>query len=460
MTSLAFGRKFTQFVDGSPTPFHCVQSAVKRLEAVGFKRLHENKKWKEGAVEKGGLYYYTRNGSSLIAFTVGEKFDASTGGFKLVGAHTDSPALKVKPISKRSSVGFLQVGAEVYGGGIWHTWLDRDLGIAGRCIVKKGDKFKEQLVHIARPILRVPTLAIHLQSADERAALKLNKEDHLEPILGLINKDLNGEGLDERHAPELLMALADQLGCEPTDIVDLELTLCDTQTPSIGGNNNEFIFSPRLDNQMHCFTSVEALADYSEGGAIAEDQDISIVCLFDHEEVGSQSAVGAGSPMMRDAMERIASCFADDPETYDIMLTKSFLVSADGAHSIHPNYAHKHEKQNAPKLGAGTVIKTNDNQRYATNAISGFLIRELARRAGIPIQEFVVRNDCPCGTTIGPILASLTGARTIDIGVPQLSMHSIRETCAVADMYSNYELLKTFFESFRDVDEALSTEEL
>jgi aspartyl aminopeptidase len=479
MASAAFGSKFCKFVDGAPTPFHCVTQTVRRLEASGFVRVSEEVAWGKaaagGLVRAGGKYFFTRNGSTLVAFAVGTRFTAGNA-FKVVGAHTDSPALKLKPVSKRSASGCLQVNCETYGGGLWHTWFDRDLGIAGRCIVRLADgKLEQRLVHITAPILHIPTLAIHLQSGDERAAFKINNEDHLMPMLGLIDSNLNapsagagtgagagavGASLDARHAPELLRRLAADIKCEPAAIVDLELTLCDTQPANVGGNAGEFIFSPRLDNQMHCFTAIEALAEYVDKSGLEGDEDCSVVALFDHEEVGSQSTTGAGSPVMRDSVQRIGNCFvtpgtSNPEELLQIGLSKSLLISADGAHAVHPNYASKHEKEHSPKLGAGTVIKTNDNQRYATNGVTGFFVRELARRNNLPIQEFCVRNDCPCGTTIGPIVAALTGIRTVDLGTPQLSMHSIRETCAVADLHSNYQLLLAFFKEGRVVDKLL-----
>jgi len=448
-------------VDGSPTPFHCVSQTVKRLEASGFTRLHEDVAWgKNDKVLRGGKYFYTRNCSTIVAFAVGNKFEAGNA-FKVVGAHTDSPALKLKPVTKRpDNSGFIQVGCETYGGGLWYTWFDRDLGVAGRAIVRTGDgKYEQRLVHITRPILRVPSLCIHLQSGDERVAFKVNKEDHMQPVLGLINNKINSveEGLDERQTPELLKELAQEMKVDAKNIVDLELTLCDTQGATVGGVDDEFIFSPRLDNQMHCFTSIEALADYVDSGALENDEDVSVVVLFDHEEVGSQSLTGAGSPVMRDAVTRISGCFLPtaDSEMFKIGLSKSLLLSADGAHAVHPNYCSKHEKQHAPKMNMGTVIKTNDNQRYATNAVTGFVVRELCRRNNLPVQEFVVRNDCPCGSTIGPIIAANTGIRTVDIGVSQLSMHSIREQCAVNDMHSNYLLLNAFFREGREVDKSL-----
>ena len=443
-------KRFYSHLDASPTPFHCVHQAVARLNAAGFSPLSEAEPW---SLSAGGKYYFTRNASSLVAFVVGGAVDAATRtpGFKAVGAHTDSPVLKIKPLPARSSHGYLQLGVETYGGGLWHTWFDRDLSIAGRVIVRGADGiFEEKLVHIKKPILRVPNLAIHLTSREERGAFKVNKENHLSAILGqCVNADS-----DEDASSLLLGLLAKELSVEKKDILDVELTMCDTQPSAIGGLFDELIFGPRLDNQMHCFTSLEALLGFASSKTFAEDDMVSAICLFDHEEVGSQSPQGAGSVLMRDFFHRVTACLgaAKGTEAHQIALARSFLISADGAHAIHPNYASKHETNHQPKLNAGTVIKTNSNMRYATNGFTGFVVREIARRAGVKVQEFVVRQDCPCGTTIGPILSANTGIRTVDIGMPQLSMHSIRETCGAHDLASNVDLLQTFFQEFNDID--------
>jgi len=466
----AFATRFASFVDKSPTPYHVCREISERLVPAGFVRLSESQPWAD-TVRQGGKYFYTRNSSTLVAFVVGGKFKAGSP-FKIVGAHTDSPALKLKPISKRDAKGYVQVGLETYGGGLWHTWLDRDLGIAGRVVVKESDNhFHHHLVHIRKPLLRVPSLCIHLQSADERAALKINAEEHLTAVLALTSDQLNKSypskpvdpavkdaALDSRHPSELLILLARELNVNPSSIVDLELTLADTQPPQIGGANNEFLFSPRLDNQMHCFTSTEALVMFSSNAEdLANDDCVSMVCVFDHEEVGSESTGGAGSPVMRDAVSRVCEVFQSAPgtENYKISLDKSLLISADGAHAIHPNYQSKHEVNHQPKMNSGTVIKTNQNQRYATTGVTGFVVRELARRAKVPVQEFVVRQDSPCGSTIGPIIAANTGIRTVDVGICQLSMHSIRETCGIYDLHSNSLLLEEFFKSATEIDRAL-----
>lgn len=441
------------FIHSTPTPFHLVTESQTRLEQAGFNRLEERDAWVTGGlVVRGGKYFYHRNRSTIVAFTVGEKFEPGSE-FKVIGAHTDSPVLKVKPVSTKTAHGYLQVGVECYGGGLWHTWFDRDLTLAGSVIVDNGQGgFERRLVNLKRPVLRVPSLCIHLQSAEERKSFGPNKETHLQPILSMVQSTLNKEegGSKARHSSTLLNLLCQELSCEPGQIMDLELSLCDTQCGQVWGAENEFLSSARLDNQVHCYTGLAALLDHSAD--ISEDTGVSMLVCFDHEEVGSASAVGAGSPVMSEAISRVLACFSDSDEMLKVTIRNSFMISADVAHAIHPNYPDKHEKNHQPLLNAGTVIKTNSNQRYATNAETGFLLRELARRAAAPVQEFVVRNDCPCGSTIGPIISANVGIRTVDLGVPSLSMHSIRETMGVADVATNISLFTTFFKLFGQLD--------
>ena len=409
-------------------------------------------------IQPGGKYYFTRNKSTLVAFAVGSAYEAGQGGFKIIGGHTDSPNLKVKPRSKRKGSGCLQLGVETYGGGLWHTWFDRDLGISGRVLIRNPDDntIDQRLIKLDRAILRVSNLAIHL--SDDRNSFTVNKEDHLSPILAMeaqkvlsmtggenVADDDEGEvvkvkpnekkmdGWSEYQEPLLLQLIAEDLDVSVESIVDFELNLFDVQKASLGGAYSEFIHSARLDNLASCFLAVQALSEHN----VENDTDVSLVALFDHEEVGSNSAVGAGSPIMADAVERIANALsagAGNPDLYQSTIKKSFCLSVDQAHAIHPNYASKHEKNHQPKMNGGMVIKRNSNQRYATNGMTAFLIREVARRSGLPpIQEFIVRNDCACGSTIGPIISAATGIRAIDMGCPQLSMHSIRETMGVCD---------------------------
>ena len=312
-------------------------------------RLRESEAWGSGGqVVAGGKYFYTRNQSTLVAFVVGGAYKPG-GGFKVVGAHTDSPVLKVKPVSKKSdkASGLIQLGAECYGGGLWHTWFDRDLTVAGSVIVKtaEGGGFERRLLHCKKPILRVPNLAIHLQTPAERQTFTINKETHLTPILGidlaiLAEEQLNGDAApaDDRHSPAFLTLIAKELGCAVGDIQDFDLTLCDTQPAACWGMNDEFVSSPRTDNQVHCFTAMEALISHAASAELATDTDVAMIALFDHEEVGSESFSGACSPVMGEAISRVCGCFTAEPELAMVALQKSFLVSADVAHALHPNY--------------------------------------------------------------------------------------------------------------------------
>ena len=468
------------FINSAPEPFHVVRECINRLDKLGFEPLCEKEIWRKGStLKKGGKYYFTRNGSSIIAFTIGDKYE-SGNGFKIIGAHTDSPNLKLKPRTSRpASNGLLQLAVETYGGGLWHTWFDRDLSLAGRVVIRNGDsEYSSHLVKIDRPILRVPNLAIHLTTAEERAAFKVNKEDHLIPILCQeVGKALGGSGGPDEgdkegeeddqwqraQQPELMRLLADELGCSVKQIADFELSLYDCQTGSFNGLNEEFIASSRLDNLASCYVAVEALANHVATGSLLNDSEVSLIALFDHEEVGSTSSPGAGSSLMRDALCRISDCLnegreANSGELFKASIGQSLVLSVDMAHAIHPNYASKHEKGHSPLLNSGVVIKTNSNQRYATNGVTGFIVRELGRRSGVPVQEFAVRNDCPCGSTIGPAISAATGVRAIDLGMPQWSMHSIRECMGTSDVSMCLDLFSFFFKEFKAVDSTLDVD--
>jgi len=486
---ILFAEKACTFLTNSPDPFHAVANSVTRLEAAGFEVLRKRDPF-AGKLKPGGKYYYTVNHSTLVAFAIGEKCEPGCG-FTIIGGHTDSPNLKVKPRSQKEAHGCLQLGVECYGGGLWHTWFDRDLGISGRVLVRSRDSnlVSQKLVKLDTAVARVSTLCIHLQSPEERRAFQVNKEAHTAPIIGThtllergseeqlnvgwqkVNEESSndsattntGQQLNEwqkGHPPLLLQTIADKIGIEMKDIADMELNLFDVQPASLGGLQTEFLQSARLDNLATVFCAVEALATHTSGTFLENQTDISLIAMFDHEEVGSSSAIGAGSPVMIEAVRRISDAMSTkpgslDPDLYSVSIRKSFVLSTDMAHAIHPNYASKHEPKHAPKLNGGTVIKTNSNQRYTTNAVTGFLVREIARRANLPIQEFVVRNDCPCGSTIGPIISSCTGIRTVDIGMPQLSMHSCREMMGISDLSNGYELFKAYFQDFVTVDENL-----
>ncbi|XP_047309662.1 probable aspartyl aminopeptidase [Impatiens glandulifera] len=470
------------FLNASPTAFHAVDEAKKRLNSAGYEQISERGEWK---LQAGNKYFFTRNHSTIVAFAIGQKYVAGNG-FHIIGAHTDSPCLKLKPVSKVSKGGYLEVGVQTYGGGLWHTWFDRDLTIAGRVIIREGKEgsgsYLHKLVRIHEPIMRIPTLAIHLNKGVSEG-FQVNTQTHLLPVLATsVKAELNkvvckngpveSEGstankksdeksniISPKHHPLLLQLLSEQIGCEPGDICDFELQACDTQPSVIAGAAKEFIFSGRLDNLCMSFCSLKALIDSTLSGSLENENNIRMVALFDHEEVGSNSAQGAGSPVLFDALSRITSSFSSESkQLLEIAFQKSFVVSADMAHALHPNYMDKHEENHQPKLHGGLVIKNNANQRYATNAITSFLFREIAAKHNLPVQDFVVRNDMGCGSTIGPILASGTGIRTVDVGAPQLSMHSIREMCAVDDVKHSYEHFKAFFQEFSHLDNKLAVD--
>jgi aspartyl aminopeptidase len=488
---LQLAEKACAFLTASTDPFHAVKTATVRLEQAGFRRLSKSAALTEtNALEAGGKYYYTVEHSTLVAFTVGQQYQAGVGAFHIIGGHTDSPNLKVKPRSKTAAgttAGCVQLGVECYGGGLWHTWFDRDLSLSGKVLVRsavEGGKIETRLVNLKDPVARVSTLCIHLQSAEERTGFAVNKEDHTRPIIATStktdsstskasspmdpNKDLeagaseqiNGDKWSEGQEPLLLQMVADELGIQTHQIADFDLSLYDTQAACVGGMQKEFLYSARLDNLATVFCAVEAISEHSTD--LSSDQDISLIVCFDHEEVGSTSLNGAGSPVMASAIKRISAALHNGNESSDLYaatIAKSFCLSIDQAHALHPNYAGKHESNHAPLLNKGVVIKRNSNQRYATNNVTAFLLRELAKKSDTPIQEFVVRNDCPCGSTIGPTISAATGIRTVDAGMPQLSMHSCREVMGVADLSHGLNLFRGFFSHFREVDESMVTED-
>ncbi|KAH8710210.1 peptidase M18 [Phaeosphaeriaceae sp. PMI808] len=493
--SLAAANDFLSFVNDSPTPFHAVKSAKDRLEKAGFKQIKERDSWAP-TLHPGGKYYLTRNSSSIVAFAIGKKWKPGNP-IGMIGAHTDSCCLRIKPVSKRQSDGFIQVACETYGGGLWHTWFDRDLSIAGRAMVRtKNGTIEQRLVKVERPILRIPTLAIHL---DRQENFQFNKETQLFPIAGMVAAELNRQGKAEeskeekkdeesldpltaptqRHQPYIVDIIAEEAGAEPSDIVDFEMVLYDTQKSVLGGLNNELIFSARLDNLMMTYCSVEGLINsLSSSATLDNDSTIRLIACFDHEEIGSRTAQGADSNLLPAVIRRLSvlpACEsnsdksydkvdADSGTTYEQTLASSFLISADMAHSVHPNYPSKYESQHRPEMNKGTVIKINANARYATNTPGIVLLQEAARRAkkassslssakeGVPLQLFVVRNDSSCGSTIGPMLSAALGARTLDLGNPQLSMHSIRETGGTHDVEYAINLFESFFENFEELE--------
>ncbi|XBW36811.1 hypothetical protein QEN19_002388 [Hanseniaspora menglaensis] len=475
-----YGSEFVEFLNNSPTPFHAIESMSKILEAKGFKKLDETVPF-QGNVEHNGKYYVTRNGSSIVSFIVGGKWDptARESSFSIVGSHTDSPVLKLKPVSKVSKEGFKQIAIELYGGGIWHSWFDQPLSVAGRVFVQNEDKIEAKLVNLHIPLFKIPTLAIHFDGKQNQA-FTFDKQSQLVPFFTKEEKSKpkvkstkscceDDEGMDadafqsiksmvERHHIEILELIKDDLKLDSIDeIDDFELTLYPHQPSTLGGLKQEFVFSARLDNLTSCFTSISAIAEIADNTeSIANDTTIRVSASFDYEEVGSAQSGGADSNFLPNILERLAFVYGD--KTKDLenpllksfekeLFAKSFIVSSDVAHGVNPNFAEWYESNHKPNLGEGVVLKINANQRYTTNGYGMALIKRVAKQNEVPLQLFVVKNAAPCGSTIGPMMAQRIG-KTLDLGNAILSMHSINETGHVDDLGHQIKLFKGFWESY------------
>jgi aspartyl aminopeptidase len=412
-----------EYIDASPTPFHAVAETVTRLEAQGYRPLDEAKPWD---VNPGDKVYVVRGGGSVAAFHIGS-VPAHEAGFHLVGAHTDSPNLRVKPNPELKQVGYGQLGVEPYGAALLHTWLDRDLSLAGRVLLADGSA---RLVDFGRELLRIPSLAIHLNRKVNSEGLKLNAQKHMAPIVTL----------DELGGVELRALLAEELGdIKDDEVIAWDLMAYDVQPATRSGVGREFIHAARIDNLASCHAALIALTAAEGDGQITRG-----VVLYDHEEVGSRSAQGAASDFLRSCLQRLSGNATED---YHRAVAKSFLISADMAHAVHPNYTDLHEPKHQPVLGGGPVVKINVNQSYATDGDSWASFERWAREADVSTQRFVVRSDLGCGSTIGPITAAELGIRTVDAGNPMLSMHSCREVAAAADIPKMIDVMKRFFDA-------------
>jgi aspartyl aminopeptidase len=409
------------YIDASPTPYHAVSESVRRLEAAGYTPLSETEVWSLGP---GDRHYVVRDQGSLVAFLIGSESPAAAG-FRVIGAHTDSPNLRIKPRGDVQSCGYRQLAVEPYGGVLLHTWLDRDLSLAGRVTLRHDGAVCTQLVDFERPLLRVPNLAIHLNRAIQQEGLKLNAQQHLVPVVGLEDSP----GLADLIAAELR---ARSLGdVKPEDVLAYDLMLYDTQPSSVAGARGEFVLAPRLDNLGSCHAALGALLGVSSDSV----RFTRGVVLYDHEEVGSRTARGAAGPLLADTLERVVTGFkGGEPQGMPRALAASTLISADMAHAVHPNYADMHEPGHRPVIGKGPVIKVHAGQAYASDARTAGLFAAICSAVDVEPQHFVSRNDLPCGSTIGPITAARVGIPTVDVGNPMLSMHSCREMAGAADV--------------------------
>jgi aspartyl aminopeptidase len=423
------------YIDASPTPYHAVDGAVSRLEEAGYRRLPEDQLWE---LELGGRHYVVRSEGSLIAFEMGSEPPAEAG-FRIVGAHTDSPNLRLKPVADVEGHGYRRLAMEPYGGVLLHSWLDRDLSLAGRVTVQTRSGVETVLLDFARPLVRVPSLAIHLCREIKQEGLKLDPQKHLAPLIGL-------EDAPKLHDLVTLELRAQGVGEFPAErVLAYDLMAYDTQAGGVSGSRGEFLNAPRLDNLASCHAAVTSLLGAGEEGLAGSTR---VICLYDHEEVGSRSAQGAAGSFLADVLERVVAGFkGGEPQGLQRALASSMLISADMAHAVHPNYADRHEDAHRPVIGKGPVIKADINQAYATDAATAGFFAAQCAKVGVEPQYFVTRADLQCGSTIGPITAARVGVRTVDVGNPLLSMHSCREMAGAADVAPMISVLRAFFES-------------
>ncbi|MDD2332572.1 MAG: M18 family aminopeptidase, partial [Candidatus Cloacimonetes bacterium] len=407
-----------------PCSLLAAHSAKQRLLSAGFTALCESQPYN---LQKGGRYFVERNGSALIAFVIGSQ-ELEKSGFKLSAAHLDSPALKIKPETIKLDKGIGRVGIEVYGGPIISTWLDRELGIAGRVIVQSGGLTQSRLINLHIPCAIIPNAAIHL-NREINKTFEYNAQTHLQAILGAGIKDENA----------LKTLIAKELDILPEAILDLELYFYDLAQATLAGIGEELLVSGRLDDLAMAHAILSSIL------GVEKPVSTSMAVLYDSEEIGSSTAQGAQGSFLADTLNRICSSLIIPEEQRYIALAKSFLISADMAHAFHPSYAEKYDPAYSPVMNQGPVIKLNANFRYATDSESAAEFIRICKLAQEPWQRFHTRSDLPCGSTIGPIVSSALGIKTVDIGNPMWAMHSIRETCGTRDHLALINILSTFF---------------
>jgi aspartyl aminopeptidase len=424
------------YLSVAPSPFHAVAASVSRLVGAGFSELDPRQAW--SAAEVSGRRFVTRGGA-LLAWDAGANTSPIEQGFRIVGAHTDSPNLRIKPNPDATSVGYRQIGVEVYGGILSNSWLDRDLGLSGRVVLQDDSVV---LVNVERPLARVTQLAIHLDREVNDKGLVLDKQLHLTPIAGL-GKMSDGD---------FKSFVAKSAGVKAKDIVSYDLMLHDLTPPTLLGIDDEFIASARIDNLFSAWAATTAIAAFGTGKSTKKATrsgstpiPVPMIALFDHEEVGSESTTGAAGPMLERVLERIIAAHNPSIDARARALEASSCISADMAHAVHPNYVERHEPAHRPMPNGGPVLKVNANQRYATDAKSGAIFAKACAAAEVPLQTFVSRNNQPCGSTIGPITATRLGIDTVDVGCAMLSMHSAREMCGAADAEYFLRALQAYF---------------
>ena len=419
-----YNADLSAFLDASPTPFHAVASMSRLLEQAGYTQLDESESWD---LKAGDRHFVTRNGSSIIAFAVGSQ-PLTKSGIRMAGAHTDSPCLMVKPQPEMNNAGYFQLGVEVYGGALLNPWFDRDLSIAGRLVYRDAtQQLKQTTVDFEQPVAMIPSLAIHLDR-EANTARTVNTQNHIPPVLMMAPQGAT--------ATDFRRLLADRFLPAKSKVLDFELCFYDTQSAAMIGLKQEFLASARLDNLLSCYVATQALL-------AADGTNTSLMVCNDHEEVGSVSAIGADGPFLEAVVERIVQ--ADGGSSLNAIADKSMMISCDNAHAAHPNFADKHDGAHMPMLNGGPVIKVNVKQRYATTSVTSALFRQLCDEVDVPVQTFVSRSDLGCGSTIGPITSSRLGVPTLDVGIPQLAMHSCREMTGSQDPLRLSRVLEAFF---------------
>lgn len=406
LEGMSYTADFLDFIAASPSSYHAADEVSRQLSAAGFEVQDEGTQW---SAAPGG--HVMVRGGAVAAWYVPEGADKNSG-FRIVGSHTDSPGLVLKPTPDFSAAGWQQVAVEVYGGALLHTWFDRELTVAGQIVTKDGTR---HLVNTG-PVLRLPSLAIHLYRKDE---FKPDRQHNMQPVLSVGDPEAS-----------ILQVVGEKVGVAKQDIASFNLITADAARGEVFGAGEQFIAAGRMDNLSSVHASLEAMKKAAEE---YQGKDILVMMAFDHEEVGSSSRYGAGGPILADVLTRTARALGVNEEERFQMFSRSSCVSADAAHSVHPNYVGKHDPTHHPIVGKGPVTKINGNQRYASDATTVALWEAACEKAGVPVQRFVGNNDVPCGSTIGPITATRLGIDTVDVGVPMLSMHSAREMVGERD---------------------------
>ena len=426
-------REVLNFIEHSPSCFHAVEQLSQMLDQAGYQRLKECDGW---TLEQGGKYYVTRNGSSIIAFHVGQQLD--NYHFQITASHSDSPSYKVKEKAElKGKGGYLQLNTEGYGGMICSSWLDRPLSLAGRVLVRQGNVVETRLLNIDRDLLLIPNVAIHM-NREVNSGMKYNQQVDMLPLFSA------GECGEDSYY-ELI---AQELGVKPEDVVGCDLYLYPRVAPSLWGAKEEFISSPRLDDLQCAYTSMKALVDSHN------PHGVNVCCCFDNEEVGSGTKQGALSTFLRDVLQRVHAALGHAPEDYFRAVAKSFMVSCDNAHAVHPNHPEKTDGENCVYMNQGIVVKFSANQKYTTDGISAAIFMQLCKDAQVPVQTFANRSDMAGGSTLGNLSTQQVSLHTVDVGLPQLAMHSTYETAGVKDSAYMVQALTAFYNTDLDITDS------